>query len=303
MNLKQFKYVLMLAQEGSFSRAAENLNISQPSLSQYIKNIEQQVGVALFDRVSGEVRLTDAGRVYIDAGRRILDLERQMENRFSDIASFKGGTITIGISPYRSVHMIPTLLKEFDKFYPNIKLIVKERSGRELIEAAEHGEFDLCVIALPVENKNFQIEKICSEEILLAVNTESEFYKKINTRAELLPNKKFPAVDIGIVDGEPFAKLGAYMPMRIVTEKLLDEYNIRVLDKIEVSSNEALLSIVGSGVCAAFVPSGVSNQADSKIAFFSIKQDVEFRDVAILYRKEQYLSKPMKKVIDIFKAF
>ena len=303
MNLKQFKYVLVLAQEGSFSRAAENLNISQPSLSQYIKNIEKQIGTVLFDRLSGEVRLTDAGRVYIDAGQKILDLERQMENQFSDIATFKKGTITIGISPYRSVHMIPALLKEFDKFYPNIKLIVKERSGGELIEGAERGEFDLCVIALPIDGKNFQIEKICSEEILLAVNTESAFYKKVNACAEILPNTKFPAVDIEIVDGEPFATLSAYMPMRVVTEKLLTDYNLNVLEKIEVSSNDALLSIVESGVCVAFVPSGVSNGTSASIAFFSIKQDVEFRDIAIIYRKEQYLSQPMKKIIEIFKAF
>ena len=98
MNLKQFKYVLALANEGSFSRAAEALNIKQPSLSQYIKKIEKDCGMQLFDRSKGDVRLTDAGRAYIEAGRKILDLEHQLEGRFSDLAAFKSGTISIGIA-------------------------------------------------------------------------------------------------------------------------------------------------------------------------------------------------------------
>ena len=75
MNTKQLKYGLVLARDGSFSRAANTLNITQPSLSQYIRKIEKELGTELFDRANGDVRLTDAGRVYLEAGRQILDLE------------------------------------------------------------------------------------------------------------------------------------------------------------------------------------------------------------------------------------
>ncbi len=87
MNTKQLKYVLTLVREGTFSRAAEVLNITQPSLSQYIKKIEKEIGLELFDRANGDIRLTDAGRVYVEAGRKILDLEHQMENSFTDLAA------------------------------------------------------------------------------------------------------------------------------------------------------------------------------------------------------------------------
>ena len=82
MNARQFRYILVLAAEGSFSKAAKVLNISQPSLSQYVKKIEKQCGLSLFERTNNEVRLTDAGRVYIEAGRKILDIEHQMEGQF-----------------------------------------------------------------------------------------------------------------------------------------------------------------------------------------------------------------------------
>ena len=302
MNLKQLKYVLVLSQENSFSAAAEVLNISQPSLSQYIKNIEKQVGMPLFERLNGEVKLTDAGRIYIDAGRKILDLEHQMENKLCDLSEFKSGTITIGISPYRSVHMMPSVLKAFDRLYPNIKLIVKERSGSDLIEAAKRGEFDLCVIALPVDQKLFNFELIQREEILIAVNKESDFYNQLNSSAKRVAGRKHPAVDISMVNGQDFAVLSEYMPMRTVTDKMIENFDLKINEKAELSSNEALLSIVKSGVCASFIPSGLTDGKHEKIACFSIVQDVEFRDIAVIYRKEQYCSKPIRDLIEIFKS-
>ena len=105
MNTKQLQYVLTLYQEGSFSRAADTLNITQPSLSQYIKKIEREIGLELFDRTNGDVRITDAGRVYIEAGKKILDIEHQMENSFTDLASYKTGSLIIGAAPYCAASM------------------------------------------------------------------------------------------------------------------------------------------------------------------------------------------------------
>lgn len=302
MNMKQLKYVLVLAEEGSFSRAAETLNITQPSLSQYIKKIEKQLGVELFERTNGDVRITDAGRIYIEAGKKILDLEHQMENAFSDLSEFKGGTVSIGISPYRSVHLMPAVLREFNKLYPHIKLVVREKSGRDLIESAMHGEFDLCVIALPVDEKLFNYELIQKESVVIAVSKDSPLYSTLRLAAKTDKNRRFPAVDIKVVQGKSFAVLKKYMPMRNLTDRILEDNNVQINAKVEVSSNEALLSIVESGVCASFIPSGLTNTSNDKVAFFSIKQNVELRDVAVVYRKEQYISKPISDLIEIFKT-
>ncbi len=302
MNLKQLKYVLVLSEEGSFSKAAERLNISQPSLSQYIKNIEKQIGADLFYRANGFVRLTDAGNIYIDAGKKILALEHQMENQLEDISSYKGGTVKIGISPYRSVHMMPKVLTEFNKLYPDMELIVKEKSGNELIDAAVHGEFDLCVIALPVDEKIFNCELLQNEEVVIAVNKKTSLYKLLSENSVKDNTKKFPAVDIHLINGYDFAVLSENMQMRIVTDNILKTYGIEVNKKIELSSNEALLSIVNSGVCASLVPSGLIDGLSENIGVFSTKQHSESRDIGIIYRKDQYISKPIAELIKIFKA-
>lgn len=113
MNTKKFYYASVLAREASFSKAAEKLGISQPSLSQYIKKIEDEVGMELFERAGGLVRLTNAGHVFVDAGRRILDTERQMENSLSDLAQNKTGSLVIGAAPYRASSMLPQATRAF----------------------------------------------------------------------------------------------------------------------------------------------------------------------------------------------
>ena len=169
MNLKQFKYVLVLSQEGSFSAAADVLGISQPSLSQYVKKIENEIGMTLFDRTGGLVRLTDAGQAYIDAGRKILDIEHQMQGRFNDIRENKIGTVRIGTSPFRSTSAMPAIAKAFKEKYPGVCLEIHEHDTATLMEGLAHGEFDLCLTMLPVDENVFEYEKIYDEEIVLAV--------------------------------------------------------------------------------------------------------------------------------------
>ena len=167
MNLKQFKYVLVLSQAGSFSRAAEELGISQPSLSQYVKKIENEIGMPLLDRAGGNVRLTDAGRAYIDAGRRILDVERQMQGTLTDIKNNKSGTLTVGASPFRTVGFMPEVIKRFKNDYPGIRVVICEADTSALMEGLEQGEFDLCITMLPVDEHIFSYKKIFDEEMVL----------------------------------------------------------------------------------------------------------------------------------------
>ena len=148
MNTKQFQYVLALAREGSFSKAAEALNITQPSLSQYIKKIEKEIGLDLFDRTNGEVHLTDAGRVFMEAGRKVIDIEHQMENSFTDLAANKTGSLIIGAAPYRAAGMMPQIAKAFQLIHPGMVLTVREGTTAELLEGMEHGEYDFAGDAL-----------------------------------------------------------------------------------------------------------------------------------------------------------
>ena len=279
MNLKQFRYVLTLADEGSFSRAAETLNIKQPSLSQYIKKIEKEVGMELFDRSGGDVRLTNAGRAYIDIGRKMLDLEHQLEGRFSDLATYKTGTISIGISAHRSVALMPPIVKAFKEIYPGITLRIVERYRAELLEAAEHGEFDLVITTLPINTDVFLFETLFIEENIVATTLS-------------LPSKKgakYPVISASALNGLSFAMLNEEHLMQRELNDLIKKHGLTLKKEVECTSLEALVEMVKAGVGSAFIPACLAK--DSDLHYYLIKETVPKREIVVMYRREQYLSK------------
>ena len=298
MNLKQFKYVLVLASEGSFAKAADVLNISQPSLSQYVKKIEQQLGVELFDRSGGMVRLTDAGRVYIDAGQKILDLEHQMHNQFHDLAEHKTGSVIVGTSPYRSAAMMPVIAKKFQERYPGMHLIVEEMTSLELLVAAEHGQFDLCLTMLPIDERIFSYEKIAEEELILAVPGTFPLIK-----AERMPERKYPAIEASAIDQQPFIMITETQMMQQALERIAIDYQLTFKKAAVVKSLEAQIAMVRAGVGMALLPAGIERFcAPDEVRFYSFKQLLPKREVAAVWRGDRKLNQVTRELLQLMKA-
>lgn len=297
MNMKQFKYVLILAELGSFSAAAEELGISQPSLSQYIKKIENQVGMTLFERTNGNVRLTDAGKTYVEYGKQILSLQHQMQTQFSDIAENKTGSIIIGTSPYRSASMMPEIAKAFQAKYPGMYLVVEEMVSSELINKMEKGAFDLCLTMLPVDEKQFTYEKIMEEEMVLAVPAGYPDFK-----TSKLPNRKYLVIDINEIDGKNFVMITETQVMQQALNKLCDEYHLNLKKAAVVKALEAQINMVRSGVGMAVVPTGIERFCDSKeVKFYSFVQDLPRREIALMWRKDRKQPKVVTDLVSMIK--
>lgn len=296
MTTKQYKYVLSLATAGSFSRAAEALNISQPSLSQYIKKLEQQLGVELFDRTNGDVRLTDAGRVFVDAGRQMLALEHQMETQLSDIAAYKTGTLIVGAAPYRAAGMMPLIAKKFQQLYPGVSLVVREGTTAELLEGMEHGEFDLCLTLRPEENELLCVEKVMEEELVLAVPGEHA-----PLAAAPAGDRKYPAIDVGQVNDLPLVMLTDTQYMQKQLETVAKRSHLHLRTAAVVKSLGAQIAMVRAGVGAALMPSGIDRFCPAgEVAFYSFIQPLPRREVVVLWRRNRPLSQvaeELKKII------
>lgn len=290
MNTKQFQYVLTLAQQGSFSKAAETLNISQPSLSQYIKKIEREVGLPLFDRTNGDVRITDAGRVYIETAQYILDLEHQMEVQFSDLSAHKAGSLIIGAAPYRAASMLPTIAKRFKELYPGMHLIIREGTTAELSEGMEHGEYDLCLTLLPIDPKRFSFEKVMEEELVLAVPASYAPFA-----SDPMKDRKYPAVDVSVLHGQRMVMLTETQFMQRQLTDLMADYGLDIQPAAVVKSLEAQIEMVKAGIAGALVPSGIerfcNKGGNREVAFYSLKQRLPRREVVVMWRKEMKLSK------------
>ena len=296
MNTKQLKYVLALDREGSFSKAAEVLGISQPSLSQYIKKIEKEVGLELFDRANGDVRLTDAGRVYIEAGREILDLEHRMEVRFSELADYRSGSLIIGAAPYRAAGMMPEIAKRFREVHPGMHLVVREGTTAELAEGMEHGEYDLALTLLPLDGRLFRWEKVMEEEIVLAVPAGAGVLAGVPVEG-----RKFSAVDVKVLDGKRLVMLTDTQYMQKQLERILTDYRMNVHPAAVVKSLGAQIEMVKAGVGMALMPSGIERFCSrDEVKFYSFVQELPGREVVVMWRRDRKLSKAaeeLKKII------
>ena len=287
MNTKQLQYVLTLAHEGSFSKAADTLNITQPSLSQYIKKIEHEVGITLFDRTNGDVRITDAGKVYIETARRILDLEHQMENSISDIAGNRAGSLIIGAAPYRAASMMPTVAKQFQSLHPGMHLVVREGTTAELVEGMEHGEYDLALTLLPIDGRTFNWEKVVEEELILAVPSSHP-----SLPAKATPDRKYKVVDAVVLDGQSLVMLTETQYMQKQLQNILIEKKININTAAVVKSLEAQIEFVKAGIGMALMPSGIERFChDGSVAFYSFTDSLPKREVVVMWRKDRKLSK------------
>ena len=294
MNTKQLQYVLTVAREGSFSKAADMLNISQPSLSQYIKKIEKEIGQELFDRTSGDVRITDAGKIYVESGRKILDIEHQMEGAFTDLSVHKTGSLIIGTAPYRAASMMPVIAAEFRKIHPGMHLVVREGTTAELTDGLEHGEYDLALTLLPVDQRLFNHDKIVEEEMVLVVPEAAEPFHET-----MMPGRKYPAVDIQVLDGQSLVMLTGGQFMQKQLDHLAADYHLEIYPAAIVKSLEAQIEMVKAGVGTAVMPSGIDRFCGKEVRFYSFVQELPRREVAVIWRKNQKLSGTLEELRNV----
>ena len=295
MNSKQFLYVQVLAQEGSFSKAADTLNITQPSLSQYIKKIEKEVGLELFDRTNGEVRVTDAGKVYIETARQILDLEHQMETAFTDLAEFKTGSLVIGAAPYRAASMMPMIAAAFYRLHPGMHLVVREETTAGLIEGMEHGEYDLALTMLPIDRGLFHCQPVVEEELILAVPKDHA-----PLAVSEVPGRKYPAIEAQALEGQDFVMLTETQFMQKRLQSLLSTHKLTVRPAVVVKSLEAQIEMVKAGVGMALMPSGIERFCkQGEARFYSFAEPLPKREVVVMWRRDRRLSQAAEELKNV----
>lgn len=297
MDFRQLHYVLKVIEEKSFSKAAKKLYISQPSLSQYILNIEQQLGVRLFDRTTNPLSLTYAGQLYEETAKNILYLKGQLLSQMDDIANLKRGHITIGISPFRSTYFLPNVLPVFQKKYPGIEINLAEGTMAELRDLAISGYTDFSIMTLPVQEELFLYDPIMSEEILVALPP------RLLHQALLNKSQTKPKLNLATLRDEPFIMLKHGQRMNQIALDLCKRAGFKPKIILETKSIEAAHALVAAGMGITFIPDTLvkfGNQPKCPM-YFSIEDPTPTRTIVVAYKKGKYLSKAAQEFISITK--
>lgn len=301
MDFRQLQYMLKVAEEKSFSKAAQKLFIAQPSLSQYIQKLEHQLGVELFDRTTIPLRLTYAGELYIETAKQILDLKDQLSQQMADIAKLKKGRVTIGLSAFRSTYIMPKVLPLFHEKFPGIEVVLVEGTSSELEDLALKGSTDITIMTLPLNESLFDFEPILTEEILVAVPPNHSLKEKIHKNS--FKSELRSEIDLKILKDEPFVLLKQDQKLHQIATSLCKQAGFKPNIILESESIEATHALVTAGMGVTFIPDTLSlfRNVYEKPLYFSIKDLKPTRIMTVAYRKGRYLSVASKEFITTMK--
>lgn len=163
------EYVYTVYEEKSFSAAAKKLFMTQPALSAAVKKVEQELGLPIFDRSHSPLRLTDAGRAYIEATEKIFQIEKNLQRFVNDLAELESGNLVIGGTNFVTACFLPRLIKNFNEQHPNIHISVIESSSAELFAGLKQGTIDLVIDSGECNIKEFESLTFFTDRIMLAV--------------------------------------------------------------------------------------------------------------------------------------
>src|ERR1700760_95029 len=153
MQLQQLRYFLAVVETRHFTQAADNLGISQPTLSKQIHTLEDSLGAPLFERVRGAVSLTVAGQTLLPIAQRIVSDADAAREAVSDVVGLRSGEVRLGATPSLCSSLVPEVLRTFRTLYPEIQLYVNEGSSQDLIENLHSHSLDLALIVQSAEDE------------------------------------------------------------------------------------------------------------------------------------------------------
>lgn len=168
--LRELEYICTIWKEKSFTLAAEKLHISQPALSATVHKVEERIGVSLFDRTKKPIELTTAGEYYINSALQILNINNKMDHYFSSLSQTINGKVVIGASSFFCCYVLPPLIKEFNKVYPDIEVTLLEGSITDLYHKLQAEELDILVcIEFEINQPSMSYNIWEKETLLLSV--------------------------------------------------------------------------------------------------------------------------------------
>lgn len=191
MELHQLRYVVAVARTGNFSRAAQNCHVSQPSLSQQIQKLEDELGERLFDRLRRHAKLTQAGERFLPRAVRILE-EMDAATREARAANdLDQGRITVGVLPTIAPYLLPKLIAAFSAKYPGVQVVVHEDTTARLRELTAACEVDIAIASLPLQDERFEVRELFDEELMLALPNNHRLVDQKKIIPEDLLEEKF----------------------------------------------------------------------------------------------------------------
>lgn len=278
MELRHLRYFIAVAEELSFSRAAQRLHMAQPPLSNQIKQLEEELGVLLFERTSRGVRVTEAGELLLEEARRVFLQVDQTVRIVRRVGHGEVGRLTLGFVPSSSNEMLPPILRAFSDRFPEVELFLREMRPDLIVQRLYDKQIDVGFLYLPLDDPSLNVECVSREPLVLAL-------------AETHPLASEPQVELKALAEESFILPARYQRMPglygQVTETCRQAGFIPNAVQKDVWLMQTIVALVAGSTGVALVPASLRNLRRKGVVYKSVYGLSPTVELGVIWRRDE----------------
>jgi LysR family hydrogen peroxide-inducible transcriptional activator len=241
MEMHQLRYVVAVARAGNFSRAADQCHVSQPSLSQQILKLEQELGERLFDRMKREAKLTPHGQAFLPRAVKILEEVDVAKREACDAQKLLRGRVVMGVLPTIAPYLLPAVLVPFTGKFPGVEIVVQEDTTSQLLKLAHACEIDFAVASRPIQDQQIEIKDLFAEELCVALPPGHPLTRK-------------RAVSVADLEQEPFIVMKEGHCLGDQVLNFCERRDLKPAITFRSAQLETVQALVCSGVGISLIP-------------------------------------------------
>ncbi len=278
LDIRHLTYFIEVANHRSFTKAAQTLHITQPSISKMIKLLEEELDVILFYRSAKQIELTDAGQALLHQAQQIVNSFQNLTSELADVIHSKKGAITIGLPPMVGARFFPKIISDFTNLYPQISLTLLEVGSQKVQVGIDDGSLDIGVVMLPVDNEVFEIIPIINEPLMLIVHPDHPLANKSIVDLIELKDENFI-----------FFRKSFTLHDNIINRCIESGFNPKIAFKSSHWDFIAEMVAINFGI--ALLPRTICQDLDpARIKIIPIEEPMIHWILGIIWKKDRYLS-------------
>ncbi|MBR0164947.1 MAG: LysR family transcriptional regulator [Lachnospiraceae bacterium] len=297
MNINDFLYITTIAEKGSFTSAAKELYIAQPSLSQRVRHIENTYEISLFTRDAKGTRLTPEGECFVRYAHRILNCEKELRKEIEDMHNVEKRSLRVGGSEqFVGSYLFEQMIIKFNDVHPDVKLEIASHNSSVNQELLLQGKIDIAIIYLPVRSPELACKEIYHDRYVLVPAVGSDLEAAITGRKK---KKADAPVDVRLLDRCPFATPTPGTQLYRFATEMQDKYGIS-LDIQHYGRNYSMLtSLADAGIASTIVLESFFYPDGKGIPYYYLDDPDAQLHIGVVWRKDSYMNNYASEFVSI----
>lgn len=288
MEIHQLRYFCAVAANENFTRAAEQEHVAQPSLSQQVLKLEDELGAKLFERLGRKAKLTQYGLAFLPKAQKILLDLVEAKAEIQDLVGGSKGDIVLGAIPTIAPYFLPRCIAKFTQLFPDVHLNIVEDITAALLSHLQDGRVDLAITALPISGDNFLTRELFREPLFVVVSRQHALAQR-------------ESISLSEIENIPFLLLKDGHCFRETTISACKRSGLKPNIVFESGHFATILAMVCANIGVSIVPE-MAIETKQGCAYLPIQDDKAFRRIGVIERKGQAKSKAQRELLNVLRA-